>query len=233
MRKKIFIGLTLIGLAVLIIFGKLFFKTNERIIQDVQCPKVIMEGKSLFHEKNQKLPASFSQSKQHRHSGRQQNNLPQYCSDSSTSEATLLSGFVNEYNREYRAEFYACKDYETLSEQLGNLNGNSVKDTVVQFENVIDYALGIDFPESKREEIRAVQKELLYKKSTLDDLSDAGRIAEQDYISQSAWQNEESLRKVAKVLTDEEFEALYGLKKSEIDGSFLKLISASYIEEGE
>lgn len=233
MRRKIFIGVTLIGFAVLLILGKVFFKKNERIIQDVQCPKVITEEKSLFHEKNQKLPASFSSSIKQHNSDHQQNNLPQYYNDTSTSEEALLSGFVNEYNKEYRDEFYTCKDFEILSEQLANPNGNAVKDTVAQFENVIDYALGIDFPESKREEIRVVQKELLYKKSTLDDLSDAGRITEQDYMAQSSWQNEESLRKVAKIFTDEEFEALYGLKKSEITGSFLKLISASYIEEGE
>lgn len=233
MCKKFFIGLAIICFAGLIIFCKVFFKKNERIIQDVQCPKVITEEKSLFHEKNQKLPASFSSSIKQRHSYHQQNNLPQYYNDTSTSEEALLSGFVNEYNQEYRAEFYSCKDYETLSEQLANPNGNAVKDTVAQFENVINYALGIDFPENKREEIRAVQRELLYKKSTLDDLSDAGRITEQDYMAQSSWQNEESLRKVAKILTAEEFEALYGLEKSEITGSFLKLLSASYIEEGE
>ncbi|MFH1232457.1 MAG: hypothetical protein V1651_01160 [Patescibacteria group bacterium] len=233
MHKKIFIGLTIICFASLIIFCKVFFKKNERIIQNVQCPKVITEEKSLFHEKNQKLPALFSPSIKQRHLDHQQSNLPQYYNDTSTSEEALLSGFVNEYNKEYRDEFYACKDFEILSEQLANPNVNAVKDTVVQFENVIDYTLGMDFPENKREEIRAVQRELLYKKSTLDDLSDAGRITEQDYMAQSSWQNEESLRKVAKILTDEDFEALYGIKKSEITGSFLKLLSASYIEEGE
>lgn len=231
MRKFFFIGLTLISFAVLLILGKLFFKKNERAMQDAQCPKVITENKTFFQEKNLKVTALLSSIKRN-HTDRQKNNLPQY-DDSSTSEEALLSGFVNEYNKEYRDEFYSCKDFEILSEQLENPNGDPVKDTVAQFENVIDYALGIDFPKSKREEIRAIQRELLYKKSTLDDLSDAGRISEEDYLSQASWQNEESLRKVAKVITDEEFEALYGLKKNEIAGSFFKLISSSYIQDGE
>lgn len=60
----------------------------------------------------------------------------------------------------------------------------------------------------------------------MDNLSEQGRISEQDYMAQLSSQYEESLKKVAETTTDQEFESLYGFKKSDIANSFVELINS-------
>ncbi len=142
-----------------------------------------------------------------------------------------LVGHINEYNTGYRDEFFSRKDYELLRDQLETSSGYPATNIVSQFENVIDYSLGIDFSEEKRVKIRNAQHEMLLKRGLIDGIFEQGEMSEELYYAKLKKLSEESLENVARMITDEEFEALYQMKKGDIHGSFSRIINLPLPED--
>lgn len=137
-------------------------------------------------------------------------------------------GPVNENNITIRNELFSRKNHEVVEQQLTNGDYDPINSTVVQFENMIDYNLGIDFPEEKRAKIRNSQREMLSKRSTLDDLLNQGKITLETHEQKSKEIFGEALQNIAKITTDEEFEILYQIKKEEIPQAYTELITPPY-----
>lgn len=146
-------------------------------------------------------------------------------------DIALFSGTINDDNKACRGEFYAKKNYELAQEQSKNPSEDGIKEVVEQFENFVDCALGIDFPEAKRKKIRIFQTEMQMRDKDSAKLREDNVIDDIQYFKESTDHYEECLQKIADILTDEEFEALFQLKKSEIQGSFLTLLNAAISSE--
>lgn len=135
-----------------------------------------------------------------------------------------LEGVVTENNRDYRDDLYRKLDYELAEYQASFPNPDPVEDMIEQFDNVIDYALGVDFPEEKRRTIRGVQRSTLKRKALLDEIS--GDLERETYINSLNVIFEESLSEMSDYLTDQEFYALFEVRKEETKGAFSRLIES-------
>ena len=195
-------------------------ETNNVELQLSNIKETIILNQEKEYKPNNILVELNKEEKRYRHE------------DDPMFDCEIFSGFVNEDNIDYRDELFSRKDCELIQDQMEeNPSENSINNVVFQFENVIDYALGIDFPEEKRIQIRNTQREMLLKRSIVDDLMEQGAIAEELYFTQLEKFFEESIENIAKITTDEEFEALYQIKKENIYGSFKKLTNLSIEDE--
>lgn len=143
-------------------------------------------------------------------------------SDDLEFDLNLMLGYVNDENVDYRDEIYARLDYEFATNQMEFTNSDPIEDVVEQFENAIDYALGIDFPLDRRNEIKDKQRDMIKKKALLDDQDDLSR---DEYFAKLAMVYENCLHETAEVLTDEEFYSLFQIVKEQINGCFSKIVN--------
>jgi hypothetical protein len=143
-------------------------------------------------------------------------------SDSPNFDQKILSGKANADNYKFRDMFYSKFDMQ-LFEKKRSEGGDDIEGIVEEFENNLDYSLGIDFPEEKRAFLRAYQREMLQSKKTLDDRGEFSS-NNSGYQEKIASYHEKYLYQVSKILGDEEFEALFQMKKSEIKGALKRAI---------
>jgi len=156
-------------------------------------------------------------------------NEPEYRhNDDSGFDPEMLSGVASEYTNDFRDEFYAPKIQALLNEQMTNPTGDDTEELVAQFEFAIDYALGADFPEERREEIRNRQREAHKRGKALDTRMEMGLISKEEHEEQEAQNHEKDLRELAEVLSDEEFETMFGYPKHDIEGAYARLKALSY-----
>ena len=119
-------------------------------------------------------------------------------------------------NLNYREKFYTRKNYELLKKQKEQPSGDKVQDLVSQFENFIDFNLGIDFSKEKRLSILKNNKDLQKELNLLLELLEKGEIDEEYCMSTSNLETEKALEEISYVLTDEEFERLFQFSKQKI-----------------
>jgi len=181
-------------------------KLNEK----TEASKNVGIGHEIEHYKKTGNE-SYVEIKQYRHQGEQ------------GFDPKMLCGQVDNENGLYRNDFYSKIDMNSLKKQLKSADPDSPVNTADQFQNVIDYALGIDFPEYKRKTIYDAQIEMLYRKDALDEKLKNG--ADNLYIGRVNDYFETYLTKVATVLTDEEFEKLFQISKDEIQGAFVLMVN--------
>lgn len=136
-----------------------------------------------------------------------------------------FSGLVNEDNVYARDELFSRKDYELAAKQMTREDYNFEESAVEQFENQIDYSLGIDFPEEKRKNIRSAQREMFVKKKVISKLFSEGKITDETFRRLSGSILTESLDKASNCLTDEEYKALFQHEKSAKDKVYKSLIN--------
>lgn len=237
MKKNFFLISIVFGAIIAIVIGKFFLKNRKKEPQAIVIQEQKTDERPIQESESKKFLPSEKQlssgKKEYLNNTHVREDMGCKYEDDSMFDFAMLSGCVDNDNVGFRDEFYSRKDYATVEEQSINPSEDVVNDLVIQFENVIDYSLGIDFPEDRRAGIRSAQKEMLHKKSVLDNLSEQGLITEQDYTAQLSKQYEESLKKVAEATTDQEFESLYGFKKSDIANSFIELINSFRPNEAE
>ena len=134
----------------------------------------------------------------------------------------MLNGISSESN-DFRDEFYAPKIQAILNDQLNNPTGDDTEELVAQFEFVIDYTLGADFPEERRKKIRDGQRKSHKNGKALDAKLEIGLITIEEYDKQESQNHEKDMKELAKILSDEEFEAMLGYPKENIEGAYLRL----------
>ena len=155
------------------------------------------------------------------------NELEYRHSDDPSFDPGMLSGVASGYTSDFRDEFYAPKIQALLKEQMINPTGDDTEELVAQFELVIDYTLGADFSQEKREQIRTGQREAHKRGKALDAKFERGLITEDEYEEQESQNHERDLRELAEVLSNEEFETMFGYPKENIEGSYARLKALS------
>jgi len=135
-------------------------------------------------------------------------------------EESLLKGLRNDDNYNYRKHHF--------QEQVRNLyraEPPEDKDILIveDFGFAIDDALGIDFPQNKKEDLLTFQYSMLKQKSSLDVLYKESVLDEETYIEKLSRAVEQNLKRSANLLNDEEFEILFGIFKTDIDGIFYEI----------
>lgn len=142
-------------------------------------------------------------------------------------EEILLHGLKNNDNSDYRRNHF--------QEQVRNLYGIEPpedKDILLvdDFGFLIDEALGIDFPKDIKERLLTYQYSMLKQKSSLDILYKEGLLREEMYVEKLSYVVEKNLSRSADLLTDEEFETLFGIKKIDIEGVFYGLANIGRLD---
>lgn len=145
--------------------------------------------------------------------------------DDPVFDREAFSGLVKEENADVRNDLFSRKDYDLAVQQMKSGEFDPVSDLVAQFENQIDYSLGIDFPEEARKDIRSIQQEMLIKKGMIAKLRADEEISDEVFHKLSASLFKESLEKASGYLSDVEYEALYQHKKSQIGEIYQELIN--------
>ncbi|MFA5248191.1 MAG: hypothetical protein WC415_03025 [Patescibacteria group bacterium] len=138
-------------------------------------------------------------------------------------DAKTLSGLVNNDNCKFRNMFYSELDRQIIEKRRNDNPGDEVENIIEEFENNIDYSLGIDFPENKRILLRNCQKEMLKSKKILDDAGEPS-INIISYREKICDFHDKYLLQVSKILNDEEFEALFQIKKNKTKGVLKNII---------
>jgi len=143
----------------------------------------------------------------------------------SDDHQSKLDGPQNVLNLKYRQDFYAKKSTQ-LEREFSEKPwlGNSDK-AAGHFSIVFDRTLGVDFPKQKKDSVLQLQREILEQKERLANMYKSGSISFEKYVEQSSGFIEVGLEKISKTLTDEEFIGLFQFEKTEIRGSFYKLIN--------
>ncbi len=155
-------------------------------------------------------------------------NEPKYRhSEDPSFDPEMLGGVASEYTSDFRDEFYAPKIQAVLNEQMTNPTGDDTEELVAQFEFVIDHTLGIDFSQEKREQIKNRQREAHKRGKALDAKFERGLITEEEYEEEESQNHERDLRELAEVLSDEEFETMFGYPKHDIEGAYARLKALS------
>lgn len=136
-----------------------------------------------------------------------------------------LSGSINESNKEFRDLFYSRIEFELGKKQIQERPHDEINNTIESCELSIDHSLGIDFPKEKRNAIIEAQRKMLEEKTALDRTlleTDKNR-----YVNDLSFHFEKFLGEVTFILTEEEFQALFKISKSEIGNAFEMLIQSS------
>ena len=136
----------------------------------------------------------------------------------------VLGGTLDMANSYYRDDFYATLDNEIMQRQMANPSEDRTEDLIEQFETTIDYALGVEYPEEKRDVLRDIKRKAHGKYVVLDELLEKGKITETQYTDRKSIAFEERLKRSSDGLTPEEFEALFEIKKDEIAGSYTRFM---------
>lgn len=141
-----------------------------------------------------------------------------------------LNGPQNTINSEYRHEFYKGKIHD-LEIKFGDHSRFINPDKIVlQFGFIIDQILGADFPEYKKSAILTLQRDTLDRKREFHDGYNSGKYSYEEYIASISAVAEENLEKTTEFLTDDEFNALFRFKKSEIKGFYYRLMNQGLSE---
>ena len=141
-----------------------------------------------------------------------------------------LNGPQNTLNSEYRHEFYKNKIMD-LEKEFGDHSQSINPDKItLQFRLIIDRVFGVDFAEYKKNAILNFQRDTLNKKQGFRDNYNYGNSSYEEYIALISTVAEENLEKTAELLTDNEFEALFQFKKSEIKGFYYQFMNQGLSE---
>jgi hypothetical protein len=140
------------------------------------------------------------------------------------AEMYQLEGLKGDHNAEYRKQFFQGQ-VRALYEKHKKLPEDPESVLVEDFSFSIDEALGVDFSKAKKEELQTYQYGMLKQKSSLDRLYEKGLLDKLLYVEQVANTVEKSLYRAAKLLTDEEFESLFSMKKDQVSGVFYRLVN--------
>jgi hypothetical protein len=148
-------------------------------------------------------------------------------SDDPNFDAGMLKGPVRSDVEKFRNDFYSRKDFELAKKQKENPGKEIAEEIAEQFENRIDFALGIDFPMEKREIIGTSLKKMHFKLEPLRKALEDGNLSKDYYFSIVDSESEKFLGVCSDVLTDQEFEDLFQFKKTEIKGTFRRVLKTS------
>lgn len=150
--------------------------------------------------------------------------------DATTSAAASveqLKGHRSSGNSGVRARFYN-EELRMLDQKYKQQKPKDTESVLAEdFGFAIDEALGSDFPKGKKKLLGTYQYNMLKQKSVLDKLYERGILDKNTYVEQASNLVEESFRNAAQILTDEEYEILFGMEKGHINGIFYGLINVS------
>ncbi|MDD5528097.1 MAG: hypothetical protein PHO56_03955 [Patescibacteria group bacterium] len=147
--------------------------------------------------------------------------------DPDFSAAMLTGPIRSDEVSKFRGDFYSRNDFELAKKQKENPGKGIAEEIAEQFENRIDFALGVDFPAEKREIIGTSLKKMHLKLEPLRKALENGKLDKDYYLSVAEYESEEFLNACSKVLSEQEFEDLFQFKKIEIKGTFKRVLKTS------
>lgn len=136
-----------------------------------------------------------------------------------------LNGPQNVQNSKFRQHFYAQQFKKMEKNFEDDFQPNNPEKVSGHFGLLLDRMLGVDFQKDKKVSIVKIQKEMLAKKNIVAGQYLSGGISFEEYVNQTSVILENSLKCTAEMLSDDEFFALFQFEKSEIEGSFYRLIN--------
>lgn len=131
----------------------------------------------------------------------------------------LLKGGINDTNEQYRGEHYVKKLHEAYKK-----NKDPTEALVADGDLLISQMLGTDFSKEKQLRLNIIQRKMFLKRKTLEELYNSHDLSLDAYEYQIEKVSTDSFVSAAKVLSDDEFEKLFGFQKSEISKAFDKII---------
>jgi len=130
----------------------------------------------------------------------------------------LLKGNINDTNEQYRSEYYAKKLHESYKKSK-----DETEALVVDGDLLINQMLGNDFLKEKRLHLNIIQRKMFLKRKTLEELYNSNDLSLDAYEYQIEKVSTESFIEAAKILSDIEFEKLFGFQKIEISKAYDKI----------
>jgi len=134
-----------------------------------------------------------------------------------------LTGVQDSTNADYRAEFYAQKDYAVMKDLMEHPVSDDALYIVAEYEIMYDSAFGIDFPEERRKLLRENHYQMNQKNQEADRLFfEEKKITREEHTMRTQEAFDTYLVDgLKKLLTDEEFKVFWnGKSKDEVNHGF-------------
>ena len=130
-----------------------------------------------------------------------------------------LRGLIKESTEQYRTEHYSKHLHDVYK------SDQDESEALVQDGDLlINQMLGADFPKEKQQALNIIQRKMFLKRKALEELFDSKDLTLDSFQYQLEKVSTDSFVSASKILSDDEFEALFGFSKKEIPVAFDRIV---------